>query len=69
MRIHTSFQVNETGLHIKENELGIPAFDMSMESMTTKMAWLLAQGKSYEKIKLDMITDLHGEISVDNEMI
>jgi len=33
----SSFQVNETGQYLKENDLAIPAFDMSIESMTTKL--------------------------------
>jgi len=65
----SSFQVNETGQYLKENDLAIPAFDMSIESMTTKLWWLLAQGMSYEQIKLKMLEDLHGEITVENEMI
>ncbi|MCX6784392.1 MAG: asparaginase [Candidatus Komeilibacteria bacterium] len=64
-----SFQVNETGQHLKENDLAIPAFDMSIESMTTKLAWLLGQKLSYEEIKLKMLEDLHWEITVENELI
>jgi len=65
---NSNFQVNEPGQHLKENNLAIPAFDMSIESQTTKLAWLLAKkgkGKlSYEDIKREMITDYHGEINV-----
>ena len=64
-----NFQVNETGEYIKEHDLGIPAYDMSIESMTVKMAWLLAQNMSYEKIKIKMVEDLHGEMNVENELL
>ncbi len=65
----SSFQVNETGKYLKDNDLAIPAYDMSIESMTTKLAWLLAQNCSYEQIKIRMIEDLHGEINIENELI
>jgi len=64
-----SFQVNEAGKFLKDNDLAIPAYDMSIESMTTKLARLLAQGLSYEQIKLKMLEDLHGEINIENELI
>ena len=64
-----SFQVNETGQYLKEHDLAIPAFDMSMESMTAKLAWLLAQKMDYEQIKIKMSEDLHGEINIENELI
>ncbi len=64
-----SFQVNETGQYLKENDLAIPAHDMSIESMTTKLAWLLAQKCTYEQIKYKMLQDLHGEINIENELI
>ena len=64
-----SFQVNETGQHLKDNDLAIPAYEMSMESMTTKLGWLLAQKSTYEQIKTKMIEDLHGEINIENELI
>ncbi|MBU0706892.1 asparaginase [Patescibacteria group bacterium] len=64
-----SFQVNEPGKELKNNDLAIPAYDMSIESMTTKMAWLLTQNLSYEQIKIKMLEDLHGEINIENELI
>jgi len=64
-----SFQVNESGQYLKEHDLAIPAFDMSMESMTTKLGWLLAQKMDYEQIKIKMLEDLHGEINIENELI
>ncbi|MDD3302474.1 MAG: asparaginase [Candidatus Gracilibacteria bacterium] len=64
-----SFQVNENGQYLKENDLAIPAHDMSMESMITKLGWLLAQNLSYEQIKNKMLEDLHGEINIENELI
>lgn len=65
----SNFQVNETGQYLKDHDLAIPAFDMSMESMVTKLAWLLAQKFSYEQIKIKMLEDLHGEINIGNELI
>ena len=45
-------------------ELGaIPAWDMSMESMTTKLGWLLAQKLPYDTIRGEMLKDYRGEIS------
>lgn len=64
-----SFQVNENGKYLKDRDLAIPAFDMSIESITTKLAWLLAQNLSYEQIKVRMLTDLHGEINIENDLI
>lgn len=64
-----SFQVNESGKILKDRDLAIPAYDMSIESITTKLAWLLAQNFSYEQIKQKMVEDLHGEINIENEMI
>ena len=66
---NASFQVNETGQYLKDNDLVIPAYDMSIESMTTKLGWLLAQKSTYEQIKTKMIEDLHGEINIENELI
>lgn len=64
-----SFQVNENGKYLRDNDLAIPAFDMSIEAMTTKLAWLLGQNASYEEIKYKMLQDMHGEITIENEMI
>lgn len=41
----------------------IQAFDMSIESMTTKLSWLLAQNTTFEMIKKRMHQNLVGEIS------
>lgn len=65
----SNFQVNETGQYLRENDLAIPAHDMSIESMTVKLAWLLAQKTKYEDIKHKMIEDMHGEITIENELI
>ena len=64
-----SMQVNETGTYLREHDLAIPTHDMSIESITTKLAWLLAQKKSYMDIKSIMLQDLHGEINVENELL
>ncbi len=64
-----SFQVNEPGKELRDLDLAIPAFDMSIESITVKLSWLLAQNFSYEQIKIKMIEDMHGEINIENELI
>lgn len=56
-----SMNINEPGILAKE--LGaIPAWDMSMETITTKLSWLIANGYSYEEIQKLMVTSLRGEI-------
>lgn len=57
----SSMSVNEPGILAKE--LGaIPAWDMSMETMVTKLSWLIANGYSYEDIQKLMVTSFRGEI-------
>ena len=55
--------------YLREHDLAIPAHDMSIEAMTTKLAWLLGQQLDYETIKKQMVEDLHGEINIINELI
>lgn len=64
-----SFQVNEPGMYLREHDLAIPAYDMSIESMTVKLSWLLAQNLSYDEIKRKMLENLHGEINIESELI
>jgi L-asparaginase len=60
----SNFLVNGPGKRLADNDLAIPAWDMSIESQTTKLAWLLGQeGITYERIKELMVTDLRGEIN------
>ena len=65
---NANMQVNEPGKYIKERMLGIPAFDMGIEALTTKLAWLLARKESgeinYEQLCEMMIVDQRGEIRV-----
>ncbi len=65
---NSNFQVNQMGQDLKKKGLALPAFDMSIESMTVKMGWLIGQGLSYEQIKNMMQKDLHGEINITNDM-
>lgn len=65
----SNLQVNETGQYLRQHDLAIPAYDMSIESMTVKLGWLLAQKMKYEDIKQKMIEDMHGEITVESELI
>jgi L-asparaginase len=57
----TVLGVNDAGLQALKAGL-IQAFDMSMETMTTKLMWLLKQKTSYEEIKKKMHENLAGEI-------
>ena len=65
---NSNFQVNEPGQIIKENDLAIPAYDMSIESQTTKLAWLIAQKEkkeiTYEQLCVEMTHDIRGEVNV-----
>ncbi|MFC1801894.1 hypothetical protein ACFLY7_00420 [Patescibacteria group bacterium] len=65
----SNFQVNETGQYLRENDLAIPAYDMSIESMTVKLSWFIAQKMKYEDIKQKMIEDMHGEVTFEQELI
>jgi L-asparaginase len=58
----SNFQVNEPGRWLRLNSNAIPAWDMSIEAQTAKLAWLLAQNITYLEIVESMRQDLHGEI-------
>jgi L-asparaginase len=62
----TRMNLNLVGKHALETGV-IQAFDMSMESMTTKLHWLLAHRTPYEKIKGMMETDMCGEVAPQNK--
>jgi len=65
---NANMQVNEPGLVLRKARLAIPTYDMSIEAMTTKLAWLLAKRKagelSYNSLCDEMVHDLRGEINV-----
>lgn len=61
---NSNFRVNDPGKELEDRELAIPAHDMSIEAITTKLAWLLAQDVSYNKMAGAMHEDLHGEIEI-----
>ncbi|QUY43495.1 asparaginase [Acaryochloris marina] len=65
---NSNFQVNEPGKLLLENNLAIPAYDMSIESQTTKLAWLLAKVKKadlgYSELCREMVNDIRGEVKV-----
>lgn len=48
---NANFQVNDPGRYLKDNELAIPSYDMSIESLSTKLAWLLSKktGKAIDE--------------------
>jgi L-asparaginase len=65
---NSNFMVNEPGQKLKDRKLAIPAFDMSIEACTAKLAWLLAKDDvPYSQMELNMHEDLHGEITVFRE--
>ncbi|HEY6350042.1 MAG TPA: asparaginase [Candidatus Angelobacter sp.] len=65
---NSNFQVNEPGKMLRDEELAIPAYDMSIESQTTKLAWLLAKKNKgelgYMQLCKEMVHDIRGEINV-----
>ena len=65
---NSNFQVNEPGKMLRDEKLAIPAYDMSIESQTTKLAWLLAKKEkgeiNYQQICDEMVIDRRGEINV-----
>ncbi len=61
----STFRVNHPGRVLAERGLAIPAHDMSIEAMTTKLGWLLAQpDNDYGQLWRLMETDLRGEIRI-----
>jgi len=65
---NSNFQVNEPGENLKKKDLAIPAYDMSMEAMTTKLAWLLAKKEknelTYKGLCEEMVNDIRGEVKI-----
>jgi L-asparaginase len=72
---NANFQVNDPGQYLKDHELAIPAYDMSIEAQTAKLGWLLAKKNfepvregeskmSYHTLCEAMVTDMHGEVNV-----
>ncbi len=59
----TVMGLNDPGLKALEAGV-IQAFDMSMESMSTKLMWMLAQNTPYEKFKELFHTNMSGEINI-----
>ncbi len=65
---NSNLQVNEPGQNIADEKLGIPAYDMSIESQTAKLAWLLAKNQkgelTYDQLCEEMTNDIRGEVNV-----
>lgn len=59
----TVLGLNDPGLKALEAGV-IQAFDMSMESMSTKLMWLLAQKISYSEFKKSFHRNMTGEINI-----
>lgn len=66
---NSNFQVNKPGQIISRHKWAIPAFDMSIEAQTTKLAWLLGQNKSYDEILEVMSKNIKGELNSLKERI
>ncbi|MDR2971770.1 MAG: asparaginase [Bacteroidales bacterium] len=64
-----SMDINDPGRYAVEKFNAIPAHDMSIESMTVKLAWLLGQGCSYDEIRKQMSISLRGEIAIPEKSI
>ncbi|MDR2685377.1 MAG: asparaginase domain-containing protein [Rickettsiales bacterium] len=56
-----SMDVNEPGI-IAESHGAIPMYDMNIESITAKMAYLIGKNLPYEKFKTEMLRSYKGEI-------
>src|SRR5665213_158108 len=50
-RGNANFRVNVPGETLAKENLAIPAHDMSIESITTKLSWLLAKATPYSNMK------------------
>lgn len=65
---NANLQVNEPGQKLAEEQLVIPAYNMSIESQTTKLMWLLAKMDrgiiDFDQLKQSMITNVRGEINI-----
>jgi len=44
----------------------IPSWDMSIEAITVKLAWLLGRGMKYDQIRSEMLNPIKGEVIVSN---
>jgi len=64
-----SMEINSPGKYAKDKLKAIPAHDMSIESMTIKLSWLLGQGCSYEEICKQMTRSIRGEITIQEDDI
>ena len=59
----SSFRVNDSGFLLRLRKMAIPAWDMSIESQTVKLSWLLANSQNtYKIICSEMVRDLRGEL-------
>lgn len=56
-----SMDVNEPGMIAVEHG-AIPMYDMNIESMGAKMAWLIGKGVDYKYFKKEMLNNYKGEI-------
>ena len=64
---NSSLLMNRPGQLVAEDELAIPAYDMCIEAITTKLGWLLGQQTSFEDIRPRMLEDMRGEIEVQEQ--
>lgn len=64
---NSNFQVNAPGKKLKDENLAIPAYNMSMESQIAKLSWLLGQNYTYEQVQVEFLKDHKGEIETMKE--
>ena len=65
---NSNCQVNEPGRWLRKNQMAIAAHDMSIESQTAKLGWLLAKKMkgemTYQTLCKEMVNNMRGEIRV-----
>ncbi|MFA7653604.1 MAG: asparaginase [Candidatus Magasanikbacteria bacterium] len=64
----TIMGLNDVGLKALHTGV-IQAFDMSMETMSTKLMWLLKQKTPYEKIQIKMHENMCGEVDINRAKV
>ena len=64
----TQMGINDVGLQALKKGV-IPVFDMSMESMSTKLRWLIGKKTPYEEMKNAIHKNLAGEIETLEEYV
>jgi len=61
-----SMEINEPGL-VAKRAGAIPAYDMTLQSVVTKLSWLLAKDMSYQLIVRGIVTNYREEIDTNRK--